>query len=217
MSRPSKDPDVTVRVEEIWAADPKQSAKSVHKTYRERFGAEASLSWTEKVVSGLKKRRVELGNPCLEKKKWIPWVSNDTSEETSFIFELQQYSLVHLGRSIYEHEAAWAKRLRVPLSGAPMRMTWILVSLYSFREEWATSIGREKAATDDLDGFVAFKAWLPERKSEYIASVKSELVTFPHFVNWPESFRDRLPPETKELSVKLVLDNLDELWPEIFG
>ena len=212
MGRPPTEDNKIKQIEDIWATNPKQSGAKVCASYRRKYGDDLSKSKIEKVVSGLKKKDRESNSPRLNKQFWIPWTTDETPEDTSFLFEIQAYCLTYLGRRIFEHEAAWAKRLRVALTGASVSLAWFIISTYAFNEEIAATLGSERARTEDLDAYVMFKAWIPERQPDYISAIKARLIPLPSFAGWPAELSE-LPIELQQLAKELGVEELPKTLP----
>jgi hypothetical protein len=64
--------------------------------------------------------------------------------------------------------------------------------MYAGREFTRKYLGREQAYTSDLDGLIAYRAWLPENQETYELAVTLRLIPFPLLTAYDE---DALPGE----------------------
>ena len=220
MARPPISDAVVDTVKEIWANDPRQNATQVHTVVKRRLGPGAvSLRKVQQVVAELKKR----GAGRFQLSEWGPWQDPDaTPEDADYLFWIQRMMIRDWKRRLYEHEAKWARRLRVVLRDADPEIQLLLIGLYAERERFAVNVQELPTYTEDLDGFVTFKPWLRKRWKEYQSAVEAGVVPPPYY--WMDWVLDR--PSGKGLSLEvsyvpalnslfMVVKGRPELIPEL--
>jgi hypothetical protein len=71
-----------------------------------------------------------------------------------------------VGVGLHLHEANWARRLRVPLAGLHPFAQYRMIFSYSVREQICYYLQQDLWRwTPDLDGFLAYKPWLPGERN----------------------------------------------------
>ena len=108
--------------------------------------------------------------------------------------------MIRLQRHLYEHEAAWGRRLRMLLRDSNPEMQLLFVHEYGLREQVAVNTQSYPPFTGDLDGLLAIKPWLRERVEAvelYDNLLRRELIPPPRFYKAHES------PETLEMFQEL--------------
>ena len=168
--------DILEKVRSIWSDNAKQSGRQVHRVYRQRFGGGIGLRKVQEIVSLLKKVAPRDPFPLVE---WLPWEGADESpEDSAFLLWLNAQSMQLDRRGLYQHEARWVRRLRVALDGLGSSEQLRIVRAYAQRQVVGYNL-RERPYTGDLDGIVAYRAWLPENVRGYAQAAVFGLVPLP--------------------------------------
>jgi hypothetical protein len=114
---------------------------------------------------------------------WQPWTAlQETAEDRVFLLKLNAIKQAEAGLELLQHEAEWGCKLRCSLEGLSPYGQYQIVSTYAFRQFTATYLGGKQAYTADLDGLVAYRAWLPENQRPYELAVAAGLVPLPFFI-----------------------------------
>ena len=172
---------VTEQVRQLWAQNPDLSGHAIAKKYFEIHGdKDIKLRKIIEIVSGVKKAAPKKPFPFAE---WKPWVDpQETAEETYFLLLLSYIKQAESGVSLYQHEARWARRLRVDIAGLNPYSQYKLVSLYAMREAISYYLNRPQR-NDDLDAFVAFRPWRPHHNRTayyiYLGALEAGVVPLP--------------------------------------
>ena len=155
------------------------SAAQVHRTLEElHWRGYVGIRKVQEVIKSLKER----GGGRFERTEWHPWRDrNECPEDSDFLLEIDRVNLEVLNRHIWEHEAEWARRLRVALRGLPRESHWFFAIEYGDREESARNRGVPHATTADLDAWLMFKPWRSEDDNRAWRSAldKSEIPSRP--------------------------------------
>jgi hypothetical protein len=172
---------VAEQVRQLWAQNPDLSGHAIAKKYFEAHGDEdIKLRKIIEIVSGVKKAAPKKPFPFAE---WKPWVDpQEAAEETYFLLLLNYIKQAESGVSLYQHEARWARRLRIDVAGLNPYSQYKLVSLYAVREVINYYLNRPQC-NDDLDAFVTFKPWRPHYNWTayyiYLGALEAGVVPFP--------------------------------------
>jgi hypothetical protein len=172
---------VVEQVQTFWAENPHWSARAVAREYIGRYGDDKIKERKIiEIVSTAKKAAPKQPFPFAE---WKPWGDpQETAEETYFLLLLNCIKNAESGVSLYQHEARWARRLRVDVAGLSPYSQYKLVSLYGMREVIDYYLNRPQC-NDDLDAFVAFKPWRPHSNWTayhiYLRALQAGVVPFP--------------------------------------
>ena len=168
--KPVRDEVVRV-VKNTWGQHPELSAARVHAIVNKRLGPDSvSVRKVQQIVAELAKRTTFESTP------WNPW-SRDywdhdgyTSEDVDHLLEVQRTSQRLANRVLTEHEAAWARRIRVSTKDLKQDARMLLIWEYAYREEIALSLNRP-IWTEDLDALLASKPWVTGDRDAYIRDV----------------------------------------------
>lgn len=172
---------VTEQVRKLWAQNPALSARAIAGKYVEIHGGEGiKQRKIEEMVSNLKKAAPKEPFPFTD---WKPWADlQETPEETYFLLLLNYIKQAESGASLYQHEARWARRLRVGIAGLNPYSQYKLVSLYAVREVISYYLNRPQR-NEGLDAFVAFRPWRPHHNWTayyiYLGALEAGVVPFP--------------------------------------
>jgi hypothetical protein len=172
---------VVEQVRQLWAQNPDLSGHAIAKKYFEIHGdKDIKLRKIIEIVSGVKKAAPKKPFPFAE---WKPWVDpQETAEETYFLLLLNYIKQAESGVSLYQHEARWARRLRIGVAGLNPYSQYKLVSLYAVREVISYYLNRPQRS-DDLDAFVTFAPWRPHHNWAayyiYLGALEAGVVPFP--------------------------------------
>ena len=177
MGRPPLSEEVVGQVEQIWATDPKRTAKLVHEEMNRRLGKPAiSLRKTQEIISALKRTGAGTFEPVV----WHPWRNpQETSEDTSWLLRVQGLMITAVGRRLYCHEALWAMRLRASIHELEDHIQIALLALYSHREVMSQRLQRP-VETESLDDLLSFAPWSPARWDDYETAIQNGWVNPPH-------------------------------------
>ena len=158
----------------LWAEDPTQSARSVYRRYGERHGqTQVGLRKVQEIIALAKARAPERSFPFIE---WRPWNDEaEASEDAAYLLQLNAASQAIYGRNLYQHEAAWGRRLRVALEGLSLIGQLVFVKEYANRERLSFFFS-EPPGTADLDALVAYRPWVPENYEPYHVAVYFGLI-----------------------------------------
>jgi hypothetical protein len=172
--------NVVEQVMQLWAQNPNLSGHAIAEKYFEAHGDEdIRRRKIIEIVTAAKKAAPNQPFPFAE---WKPWVDRqETAEETYFLLLLNYIKQADAGVSLRQHEARWARRLRVDIAGLNPYSQYKLVSLYAMREAISYYLNRPQR-NDDLDAFVAFRPWRPHHNWSayhiYLAALEAGVVPF---------------------------------------
>jgi hypothetical protein len=187
--------------------------KAIHRVDQKRKPSEVprekqivSLSHVEKRIQKIERSRVvshgERLIPEPENEPWQPWLNTmESPENTAFLLRLNAAKRSIYGGLLLQGEADWGYRLRPAIQGLPTYHQYRLVAMYAGREFTRKYLSREQAYTGDLDGLIAYQAWLPENREPYELAVTLRLIPFPLFIDdeadappGEKSFQDMMFP-----------------------
>lgn len=164
------------RIREIWADNPKLSARKVHKQFVRQFGID--VVGLRKVQQVIREIRRKGGEPFVPT-KWIPWLNPEESpKDAAFLLRSQRMWLELFGRTLYQHEARWGRRLRCILQDEAYP-NWIalIIMWYSKAEELAFNLS-EDIDTDGFDALMMFRPWAsPEHWRRYELALTSDQIS----------------------------------------
>ena len=159
MARPPIRLETVRQIEELWAIDPSQSALQVRLKYL-RYSSAHQIGSRKVQMIIANARRLSQGYRAFHLDPWKPWgFSNENSDDSNYLLEINATSLHTYGRGLYQREASWAKRLRVSLTGLSKRAQCLIIFAYGTREEIASRLGYSSTYTSDLDNILATKPW----------------------------------------------------------
>lgn len=165
MPRPPLEQDIVDEVEKTWAEHPVRSAAEVHRLLEKNFWpGYVGIRKVQEIIRLMKGR----GAGRFEPTEWHPWMNpRETPEDADYLLELDRLNWANCRRHLFEHEAEWARRLRVVLGELELGGQWFLISEYGEREHLARNRQREAFSTADLDGLLTYKPWRQGRLEEY--------------------------------------------------
>jgi len=183
---PRKTPDhVITKIQNLWADKDDPKAKDVLAAYELNFWRKDPGKWSRvglrRVQEIISARR--LGGdgeliPTFGRREWKPWCPKTDPETNAFLLSMNSVCKAVEYRFIYDHEAAWGRRLRVALNGLAPYDQFCFVTLYAIREVRAHYAGAEPF-TADLDEILAYKPWLPESAHAYGMAIWAGLALNP--------------------------------------
>lgn len=168
MPRPPLDTDIQRAVEDKWGEDPAMTAAEVHRRLEDgHWKGYVSIRKVQDIVRDLKAKGAGRFEPVV----WQPWSDHSSgAEDCAFLLKMRQVSLSLFDEVLWEHQAKWAKRLRVILEGLNPFLQLCFIREYAIREALGIRLIRD-IITEDLDYIVAYQPWLSERhKREFFAS-----------------------------------------------
>ncbi len=159
MARPSIPLEAIRQIQELWAINPSQNALQVRIKYLQYSNAhQIGDRKVQMIIANA--RQVTQGYRSFHLYPWKPWsFLNENSADSNYLLEINATSLQTYGRGIYQHEASWAKRLRVSLTGLSKRAQCLIIFAYGTREEIANRLNYSSIYTSDLDNILATKPW----------------------------------------------------------
>ncbi len=157
---PSPIPENIVNdVKYLWASHLDWTAKSVWKEFKRARGGRQSIGLrkVQEIIAGAKRNSPNEPFPLVD---WQPWQnSEETAEDANYLLELGVISLHSYGRCLYQHEARWARRIRVALQGLSLGAQCLMVLAYGDREIKAYNLKLSNLDTYELDSILATKPW----------------------------------------------------------
>ena len=159
MPRPQIPLETIRHIEELWAMNPSQSAVQIRIKYLQYSNAhQIGNRKVQMIIANA--RQVNQRYMAFHSHTWKPWTcSNESSEDSNYLLEINATSLHAYGRGLYQHEAFWAKRLRASLTGLSKRAQCLMIFAYGTREQIANRLDYRSIYTSDLDNILATKPW----------------------------------------------------------
>jgi hypothetical protein len=220
MGRPPKSETIDQKIDRLWTSEVKRTQGTREKPTAVRVwkllhGNEwadpsrsnqiVSLSYVEKRVRKLKSTGGNL--PSYE--SWQPWADpQESAEERAYLLKLNAIKQAELDLGLLQHQAKWARMLRVALEGLSLYQQYCLVMMYGYRQFTADYLGKNSPYTTDLDSFVAYRPWLPGNQHPYEAAVAMGLAPFPFFM--PYEMEDPVGAKISGAALFLVLGHIAE-------
>lgn len=185
MARPQVSADIVNSIRFIWASNPKQTGIEVWRRYHKNPKTDPSPQSQKiskrKVQQIVAKARKVPSSKEFELVPWHPWVSDEeTPEDSAFLLKMDVMCLVDKERHLFQHEAAWGRRLRATLEKLPPEHQFFYIWNYSIREITAFNLNDPQPYTADLDGTLGFWVLQPEDyNKEYEAALRRGLIPPP--------------------------------------
>lgn len=151
--------DIVKAVKNLWASHTDWTGKEVWKEYKRMKGGRQfiGLRKVQEIIAEVKRDSPHDRFPFAD---WEPWQNDlETAEDADYLLQLGEVSFRIYGRRLYQHEARWAQRLRVALSGLSMAAQCLLVLAYGDRDARAYELNQQSSYTGDLDSILATKPW----------------------------------------------------------
>ena len=159
MARPQVPLEAIRHIEELWAMNPTQSALQIRIKYL-RYSQAHQIGSRKVQMIIANARQINQRYMAFHPSPWKPWTdSNENSDDSNYLLEINATSLHTYERGLYEHEASWAKRLRASLTGLSKRAQCLMIFAYGAREEIANRLNYQSIYTSDLDNILATKPW----------------------------------------------------------
>ena len=187
--RPPTPQKVVELIESIWAEDTKQSAEKVHESFKDRTRTrKVSLRTVQNILSAAKGRAGETFIPA----PWHPWLNKPggTAEDIKYLLQVDALALIINGRHLYQHEARWARKLRVALEGLPIPVQYSFISQYALREQIQFNLQQSSPYTADLDALLGLSPWLATNKPLYEFGIVAGTIPPPVSFFLEEQIRD---------------------------
>jgi hypothetical protein len=129
---------------------------------------------------------------------WRPWVDlQESAADTAFLLRINAAMRAENGRTLYDLEATWGRRLRLTLERVPPLGQSRLVQHYALRELRAYYLQKE-IYTDDLDNLLAYCPWFKGHPEAYHFALVFGLAPYPDLDPF-NTFRNApVPPEWEE-------------------
>ena len=160
---------VVTEIEALWVEGRGiQSGLAVWREYHKRNGhrTEISKRKVQQIIANAKNQMPDSeAFPLVE---WRPWTDEGVSaHDNDQLLQLDAACSLAYQRHLYQHEAAWGRRLRVALTGLNIRGQLAIINEYGLRERLASHFDRPEGYTADLDGLVTYKPWLSDNRASY--------------------------------------------------
>lgn len=180
MPRPPIHDNVIRQIEELWSSDETQTAVAVHQQYRRGSRThEVSLRKCQQIIASAKKQK----GPGFQPTEWKPSAREDEHPDSlAYLLRLDSVCMVVFRRRLYDHEGAWARRLRVTLDELPFGFQLFIVVEFGRRESGARTLQREPY-TADLEGLLAYQPWVSaDNALAYAIAAKHYFVPLPLYL-----------------------------------